>query len=272
MIKIGIIAGEGLLPLEIGKSLIKKNYNVCFFCIKNFTDLKLYDEFDKVEIQIDSFSKILKELTMQNINKIIFAGKITRPSIKDIKFDFQTISLIKDYLLESKGDDQLLKSISSFFAKKGFPLFNWKDICMDLFINEDFITSLKPSKTAVSNMKKGLEIFKIVGKGDIGQSLVIQNQLLMGIECIEGTDELIFRCSKYKKEGDKGILLKLSKYNQHSELDLPTIGIKTLKNIKKYNYEGVFLEKNKCLIIEKEKVIKFCNNNNLFISSIEKID
>ena len=31
----------------------------------------LVDEFDKVEIQIDSFSKILKQLAMQNINKII---------------------------------------------------------------------------------------------------------------------------------------------------------------------------------------------------------
>ena len=54
------------------------------------------------------------------------AGKIERPSMRDLKFDFTTINLIKDYLLESKGDDQLLKTISNFFSKKGFPIFDWK--------------------------------------------------------------------------------------------------------------------------------------------------
>ena len=64
---------------------------------------------------------------------------------------------------------------------------------------------------------------------DIGQSLIIQNQLILGLECIEGTDELIKRCNNYKKKGDKGILLKLSKYFQHTQLDLPTIGLSDFK-------------------------------------------
>ena len=88
---------------------------------------------------------------------------------------------------------------------------------------------------------------------------------------MEGTDELIKRCSLYKKNGDKPILLKLSKYNQHSELDLPTIGLNTLENIKNFNYEGLFIEKNKCIIIDKKNVVDFCNKNNLFLSTINKI-
>ena len=66
--------------------------------------------------------------------------------------------------------------------------------------------------------------------------------------------------------------IKLSKYNQHSALDVPTIGIQTLKNLKKYNYEGLFIEKNNCIILEKDKSIDFCNNNNLFLATINKID
>ena len=40
--------------------------------------------------------------------------------------------------------------------------------------------------------------------------------------------------------------------------------------MKAYNYEGVFLEKNKCMIIDKEEVIKFSNTNNIFIASVVK--
>ena len=55
-------------------------------------------------------------------------------------------------------------------------------------------------------------------------------------------------------------------------MDVPTIGIQTLKNLKKYNYEGLFIEKNNCIILEKDKSIDFCNNNNLFLATINKID
>ena len=200
------------------------------------------------------------------------AGKISRPSIRDIKFDFTTINLIKDYLLESKGDDQLLKTISNFFLKKGFPIFDWKNICKELFSDKDCLTIKQPSNYSLKNKIKGLRVFKIIGRGDIGQSLIIQNQLILGVESIEGTDELLKRCYNYKKNGDKGILLKLSKHNQHDNLDLPAIGINTVENAKKYNYDGIFIEKNNCIIIEKNKVIDFCNHNDLFLATVNKID
>lgn len=272
MIKIGIIAGEGILPLLIGKSLISQNYSVCFFCIENYASLNDYKKYEHKEITISSFTSILKSLERFNIDQIIMAGKISRPSIKDLKFDLTTLSLIKDYLLESKGDDQLLRLISKFFSKRGYPLFEWIDICHDLFATDDFLTIKKPSKNAYKNIYKGLDIFKIIGEADLGQSMIVQNQLILGIECIEGTDELIKRCYDYKRKEDKGILLKLSKYTQHKSLDLPTIGIETVKNLNKYSYEGLCMEKNKCIILEKEKVIDFCNSKNIFLSTVNKID
>ena len=272
MIKVGIISGGGNLPLIIGKSLVKNNINVCFFGIKNFSNIKKFSEFENVEINLNSLSNILDILQKKNIDEIIMVGKIKRPSIKDINFDFNTIKLIKEFLLESKGDDQLLKTISNFFIKNGFPLFDWKNYCSDLFSSEDNLCKNFPSKKAIKNVKKGLNIFQIIGKADIGQSLIVQNELILGIECIEGTDELIKRCYNLKKEGDKGVLLKLSKYSQHSSLDLPTIGIETLKKLKDFNYEGLFFEKDKCIIIEKEEMINFCNQNDIFLSTINKID
>jgi len=268
--KIGIISGDGELPLSIGNNLISKGYEVIFFCIKNSVNLSYYKKYDYVEIEINSFTKIIDSLTKKEINKIIMVGKISRPTIKDIKFDLNTIKLIKEYFLESKGDDALLKSISKFFFKRGFPLFDWKNICNELFSSKDNLTNNKPSEFAIKNMSKGLEIFSIIGKSDVGQAIIVQNQLVLGIECVEGTDNLIKRCEKYKKNDDRGILLKLTKHKQHNELDLPTIGIQTVINIKKCNYEGLFIEKNECIIINKNQVIDFCNNNNLFLSTFNK--
>ena len=35
MNNIGIIAGGGKLPITIGRNLIKKNFNICFFVIED---------------------------------------------------------------------------------------------------------------------------------------------------------------------------------------------------------------------------------------------
>ena len=64
-------------------------------------------------------------------------------------------------------------------------------------------------------------------------------------------------------------MLKFSKKNQSNLIDIPLIGLDTIKNLKKFNYEGVYLEKDKCLIIDKDEMLKFANQNNIFISSVE---
>ena len=74
-----------------------------------------------------------------------------------------------------------------------------------------------------------------------------------------------------KKRGDKGVLIKASKYNQSNILDIPTIGAQTLKLLIENDYEGVFIEKNHCLIIDQDEVINLANTNNLFISTFEKL-
>ena len=79
--------------------------------------------------------------------------------------------------------------------------------------------------------------------------MIIQNKIILGLESVEGTNELIRRCYNYKKKGDKGILIKLSKYKQDTRFDMPVIGLKTVQLINDFDYEGIFLEKNKCIII-----------------------
>ena len=86
---------------------------------------------------------------------------------------------------------------------------------------------------------------------------------------VELTDELLKRCEGYKRKEDNGVLFKFSKQNQSDLIDIPLIGLDTIKSLKKYNYDGVFLQKNKCLILDKKKITDYANENNLFISSVE---
>ena len=47
------------------------------------------------------------------------------------------------------------------------------------------------------NKNKALESFKIYGRSDVGQSMIIQNNIILGLESVEGTNELINRSFNY---------------------------------------------------------------------------
>ena len=66
MTKVGILAGGGKLPLLIGKNLIEAKFDVMFFCIEKFSNIKLYKNYSFETISINSLTKILK-----NLKKII---------------------------------------------------------------------------------------------------------------------------------------------------------------------------------------------------------
>jgi len=263
----GILAGGGKLPIIIYKSLVKNKKNVYLIGIKNnFNSNSKLKNFS--EVKLGSLGKIIQILKKHNINKLIFAGSIKRPSIKDLALDFKAIQFINKYKPESFGDDKLLKVISKYFEKKGFKFVKWSHYCPQLFSNSNYLTYSRPSKTALENLNVGLKIFKLYSKLDIGQSMAVKNKLILGLEAAEGTDNLIKRCSRYKKSKEKGIIIKLKKYNQDLKFDLPTIGLNTIKLIIKYNYEGIFIQKKYCLILDKQKVIDFANKNNIFIAGI----
>ena len=96
MIRIGIIAGGGELPLLVGKNLIKNNISVTFFVIKEFFNENFYSNYQTVKINLNSLKEILNHLNEHKIEKIIMLGKINRPNVSDIKFDIDTVKMIKN--------------------------------------------------------------------------------------------------------------------------------------------------------------------------------
>jgi len=272
MNNIGIIAGGGMLPIAIGSSLIKKKFRVFFFVIEEFFNKKNYKDLDVTIINLKSAKKIIQALKVKNIDRVIMAGNINRPSLTDLSFDLQTLKLAKNLLLNKTGDDSLLVSIKKYFMENGFDYFNWKKYCPELFANKENLTIAKPTHKAKKNLYKALSIFRSFGEIDVGQSMIIQNQIVLGLEAAEGTDNLITRCKDYKKSGDRGVLVKFSKYNQSNILDIPTIGEKTVQLLKDCNYEGMYLEKDCCLIIDKEKTLDLANQYKVFISTCNKIE
>jgi DUF1009 family protein len=141
----------------------------------------------------------------------------------------------------------------------------------ELVFKDKSINNVKIKNTDKSSIIKGAGIIKSLSKFDVGQSVVINNGYVLAIEGPEGTDEAIKRSlilSKKYKLKDKSILVKFPKANQDLRVDLPTIGLDTIKNCIEANIKGIALKRSQNIILDKDKIVNLTKKNNFFIISL----
>ena len=80
----------------------------------------------------------------------------------------------------------------------------------------------------------------------------------MAIEAIEGTDRCIKRGGKLAK-GKNAIVVKVSKPAQDKRFDIPAVGLRTIKTMKKYGANVLALESGETIIVNADEMIKFAN-------------
>ena len=99
-----------------------------------------------------------------------------------------------------------------------------------------------------------------------GQACVVVNGQIIASEDSSGTDKMLKGIiSKEIRFHNEGVLVKLAKPIQDRRVDLPAIGMQTIKLAKEIGLCGIAIEEKSSFISNKERVIKFANKNNIFI-------
>lgn len=268
---IAIIAGDGFLPSLLLNNLKQSHSNVCIVAIKDNANLTLIERADHIVASLGQVQKVMDYLHDREVMDVVFAGGITKPSLLSMKIDKRGALFLGKVGLKklSGGDDHLLRLVINLFEDEGFNVSSVQDIAPSLLSPKGVMGKYVPSESELKDIEVGKELLRCLGSMDVGQSVVVENEVVLGIEAAEGTDALIQRSADLKKEKKGvGVLIKLSKSSQDSRVDLPTIGIKTLELAYKSGLRGVAVGAKESLIIDKESVINFTNKHKLFIIGI----
>ena len=100
---------------------------------------------------------------------------------------------------------------------------------------------------------------------NFSQGVVVRNGKIVSIEKRGGTEKML-KNSKSKKYRNNGVLVKFPKKKQDLRVDLPTIGLKTLKQSKDAGLKGIVVKSKQNVFLDKIKCINFANKNKMFIS------
>ena len=71
---------------------------------------------------------------------------------------------------------------------------------------------------------------------------------------------------KNKKFKNNGVLVKFPKKKQDLRIDLPTVGLNTLKQCMSVGLKGIVLKSKQNVFLERNKCINFANKNKMFIT------
>ena len=260
---IGLFLGEKKLPIEILKKL-KKN-KVKYFIIDLTKNNKFKKDKNSYFISIGKFGKILNLIKSKKCKKVIFAGNIAKPKISSLKLDLKGIYYMPRIIRASKiGDAAILKELIKILSEHKIKVIKLNFFNPELSLSKGNYTLINPNKFEVLDIKKGIDYLNKLNAHNHTQGIIFRSGKVVAKETSKGTKKMIQKIKKTKIL--EGMLIKFPKKKQDLRVDLPTIGLETLKDCIKIGIKGIVLKSKENIILDKIKCINFANKNKMFVS------
>jgi len=260
---IGLFLGDTDFSEVVLKKIKKLNIN--YFIIDLSKNNKFKKDTNSHRISIGKFGKIIRLIKKKKSKKVLFAGKIAKPKFSTLRLDLKGIYYMPGIIRAAKlGDAAIIKAIIKILDTENIKVISSIFFNPELTIKSGNYTKLKPNMSESNSIKKGITYFNKLNRLDHIQAVIVKDNAILATEDQQGTKKMLSKLN----EKSEGILIKLPKKEQDLRMDLPTIGLQTLKDCKKYGLKGLVLKSKKNIFLDKAKCISFANKNKIFIKII----
>jgi DUF1009 family protein len=271
MSRLGIIAGGGGLPQKL-VAACRRDYKPFFvLAIKGQADEFTVKDAPHAWVKLGATNESVKILKENGVDILVMAGSIRRPSLADMKPDFRTISFFMRMGKKAFGDDALLRGVAEELEKDGFVLVGAHEVDPTLITPEGVLGKHVPDEGQQRDIAIGIHLTRTLGQMDVGQAAVVQQGIALGLEAVEGTDALLERCRHLRRKGQGGVLVKSCKPQQDRRLDLPAVGLTTVKKAYQAGLSGIAVEAGASFLLDREEVIETADKLGLFIMGFKNV-
>lgn len=262
MERVAVLAGAGELPSLIIDKIKKRRQNLLVLALNGITQKDITKQNKKVYwLYLGEIEKLLTILKESGTNKLIFSGKIDKKLLLDSHhFDDK----VKQFLdkMEDKGDFSLLWYVANILEKEDIELISPYEYLRSNLVGKRVLSKRKPTSRENLDISLGWNIAKNIAHFDIGHTVVVKEGMVFAVESIEGTDAAILRGGKLAGKG--AVAVKVARPNQDARFDHPpVIGLNTLEVSLKAGISAIAFEAEKTIVLEKQVIIKKCNDNGI---------
>ncbi len=267
--KLGIIAGGGNAPRLVIEACRAQGRDFFVLCLEGQADPQTAEGSPHVWLPLGAFGKLREIVAAEKIEEIVMIGRVRRPSLKELKPDWRAFKALAKIGFSLVGDDALLRRIGREIEKEcDVCVIGVQDVLGGVLLRAGVVGDVEPDQTAKNDIARGMAVAKALGEADVGQSVVVQQGLVIGVEAIEGTDALIARCKDLMRDGPGGVLVKMAKPQQDNRYDLPTIGPDTVKAAAAAGLRGIAAQADRSLVLDLPRVKEEADQKRLFVIGV----
>ncbi len=266
--KIALIAGALQLPFFTRDALRRAGWDVYIVGLKNFVDPKLNPD---LIVRLGGAGRAIRELRRRGISKMTFVGAIGHPNLYDIRPDLWSLTALISIMKHQRGYDSMATALNKVLEKRGFTILAAQDIAPELtFETAGIQTKTKPTKSDMTDIERAMDVSHTIGKMDIGASVVVDKQVI-AVEAAEGTAKMLERVVDMRKNKKRtsGVFAKMTKPGQDLRIDIPAIGVDTVRAVAAAHLRGIIVNTKTCFVVDKANVIKEANKAKIFIVAVD---
>ncbi|CAA7617060.1 LpxI family protein [Magnetospirillum sp. SS-4] len=266
--KLGIVAGGGELPGLVAAACRAEGRDYHILALSGHADPLVIGDGPADWIRLGEAGTGFDKLRQAGVAEVVMIGPVRRPSIGELAPDFRTARFFARVGLKALGDDGLLRAVVAELEGEGFKVVGVDEVLSDCLAVPGRYGRHAPDAQAEADIARGVQVARGLGALDVGQAVVVQQGIVLGVEAVEGTDRLLARCGDLARQGPGGVLVKLRKPGQDRRVDLPTIGAATLANAAAAGLRGVAVEAGGALVLGRDAVAAEADRLGLFVVGI----
>lgn len=263
-----MLAGSGPLPARIVTAARAAGHHVLVLAFHGTTDPALVESVEHRWLHVGAVGGAIDALHQAAIQDVVLIGAMQRPALSELGLDRRGMSLLARTGLRRLGDNQLLSAIVAELEAERFRVVGADSLLADVLAREGALSRLEPDADALNDIALGVEVVTHLGDLDIGQAAVVQQGVVLGVEAIEGTDQLVSRCGRLARPGRGAVLVKLKKPGQERRADLPTIGAETIRVAAAAGLAGIAVQAGHCLVIDRDDLRAAADRAGMFVIGI----
>jgi DUF1009 family protein len=263
--RLGVIAGSGGFPIHVCREAQDKGILCVVAGIKG-------EAADILENSVDNFNwfgiheigDLIAFFKKNNVSDAVFAGKIDQRVV----YKNEKLRNVLPAFLGTGKDwtpTTLIQTAIQIFSAEGIAIQDPTPYIESAFCEEGILTQAKPSPEMEEEILFGWEIARELADLDVGQTVIVKGKAIVAVEGIEGTDETILRAGELAGKGF--VAVKVSRSTQDPRIDLPAVGLETVKSLIQAGGLGLGFEARKIPFFQKEEAISLADSQGISIIS-----
>ena len=271
--RLAIVAGSGSLPVRVATSLVARGEAPpLVLTVVGEADPASFPGCETAPIAVEEIGDLVGRLRRAGVTRCVLAGGIARrPALSRLRPSLGLVRILPSVLRNrAGGDDRILRAIVAHLEGSGIAVVGAQEIAPDLLAGEGLLAGPAPSAADRRDIAAAAAAARAIGALDIGQAAIAVGGRAVALEGIEGTEGLLDRMASLRGHGrlagmTGGVLVKCAKPGQELRVDLPAIGLDTVRSAVQAGLSGIAVEAGRCLVLDAEATLAAAAGARLFV-------